>query len=324
MSSPVLEPVAGGGTVAAAATAARRGFFARRRSREWLFIALLLAPALLIYLAYRVVPLLWNVVLSFSYWAPGKAIAFAGLTHYEEMLFQDETFWVALKNTGLFMLATPLSIALALGLALLVDQKVVGKGLYRSIIFLPYPMMVVAVGIVWRWLYNDRGGLVNYALQSMGLISRPIAFLESTQFALAAVMVAAVWQMLGLFVVILLTGLQNIPSHLYEAARIDGALAIHRFWRITLPLLRPSLFLCVILGIIASFTSFDLIYSMTGGGPGRATELLVTYIYKQAFTLTRFDYAAAMTAVMFALFLAIALLANRLSGGDAGKVDIAE
>ncbi len=299
-------------------------FFVRRRSREWLFAWLLLAPALLIYIAYRAIPLVWNFVLSFSYWAPGKEMGFAGLAHYQEMFVHDDTFWIALRNTALFMLTTPITIVLALALAIMVDQKIVGRGLYRSIIFLPYPMMVVAVGIVWRWMYNAQSGLVNYALLSLGVIDQPVAFLETTQFALAAVMVAAIWQMLGFFVVILLTGLQNIPTHLYEAARIDGARAPDRFWRITLPLMRPSLFLCVILGVIASFTSFDLVYSMTGGGPGRATEILVTYIYKLAFTLTRFDYAAAMTVVMFVLFLGIALTANRLAGGDAGKVDIAD
>ncbi len=269
-------------------------------------------------------PLLWNLVLSFSSWAPGGEMHWLGTAHYAEMLVDDETFRVALGNTAIFMLVTPVTIALALGIALLVDTKVLGRGVYRTIIFLPYPMMVVAVGIVWRWLYNDQAGLLNYLLMAAGLIERPIAFLETTRFALGAVMVAALWQMLGFFVVILLTGLQTIPAHLYEAARIDGARAIHRFWRITLPLLRPSLFLCVILGVIASFTSFDLVYSMTGGGPGRATELLVTYVYKLAFTLTRFDYAAAVTVVMFALFLSIALAANRLAGGDAGRVDIAD
>lgn len=295
-----------------------------RRGRQWLFAWLLLAPALLIFAAYRVVPLLWNLVLSFNSWAPGDAMQWLGGDHYAEMFVEDETFRVALANTAIFMLTTPVTIVLALGVALLVDTKVIGRGLYRTLIFLPYPMMVVAVGIVWRWLYNDQAGLLNYLLLSWGLIEQPIAFLETTRFALGAVMVAALWQMLGFFVVILLTGLQTIPAHLYEAAHIDGARAHHRFWRITLPLLRPSLFLCVILGVIASFTSFDLVYSMTGGGPGRATELLVTYIYKLAFTLTRFDYAAAVTVVMFTLFLTIALTANRLAGGDAGRVDIAD
>ena len=298
--------------------------FKRKRSRELAFIWTLLIPALLVYLFYRVIPLLWNVVLSFSFWAPGQPMEFAGLYHYEEMAIYDGGFWTALKNTAIFMLATPIAIALALGLALLVDQKIRGRSLYRTLIFLPYPMMVVAVGIVWRWLYNDNVGLINYVLRSLGLIDRPIGFLESYDFAMASVMAAAIWQIVGFFMIIILTGLQNIPAHLYEAAVIDGARAHHRFWRITLPLLRPSIFLCVILGVIASFTSFDLIYTMTGGGPGRETELLITYIYKASFTLSQFDYAAAMTVVMFVLFLALATLANRLAGGDAGKVDIAD
>lgn len=295
-----------------------------RRTRERAFVWMLLAPALLIYLGYRVVPLVWNAVLSFSFWTPGKPMQFAGLYHYQEMAFYDGIFWEALKNTAVFMLATPISIVLALALALLVDQKIAGRSIYRTIIFLPYPMMVVAVGIVWRWLYNGNVGLINYLLRSAGLIDQPIRFLESYNFAMGAVIVAAIWQIVGFFMIIILTGLQNIPAHLYEAARIDGARAHHRFWRITLPLLRPALFLCVILGVIASFTSFDLIYTMTNGGPGHATDLLITYIYKAAFTLSKFGYAAAMTVVMFLLFLALALITNRLAGGNAGKVDIAD
>lgn len=300
------------------------GLFRRRRHREVAFAWLLLAPALAIYLLYRVIPLGWNFVLSFSFWSPGRPITFAGLEHYEEMLFYDDGFRTALANTAVFMLATPAAIVIALGLALLVNQRLLGRGIYRTIIFMPYPMMVVAVGVIWRWLYDEKVGLINYLLMSTGAISKPIAFLASYDFAMASVIVAAIWQITGFFMIILLSGLQNIPGHLYEAARIDGARAHHRFRRITLPLLRPSLFLCVILGVIASFTSFDLIYTMTGGGPGRATELLITHIYKTAFTLTQFDYAAALTVVMFILFLAIALAANRLAGGDAGRVDIAD
>lgn len=298
--------------------------FHRKRHRELAFIWVLLVPALAIYLFYRVIPLLWNVVLSFSFWSPGRPMEFAGLYHYEEMAFYDDAFWTVLTNTAVFMLATPIAIVIALALALLVDQNIRGRSIYRTIIFLPYPMMIVAVGIVWRWLYNDSVGLVNFVLRSLGLIDRPIAFLESYDFAMMSVMIAAIWQIVGFFTIIILTGLQNIPAHLYEAARIDGARARHRFWRITLPLLRPSIFLCVILGVIASFTSFDLIYTMTGGGPGLATELLITYIYKTSFSLSRFDYAAAVTVVMFLLFLALATIANRLAGGDAGKVDIAD
>lgn len=300
------------------------GMFKTKQTRVNILAWALLVPGLAIFVGYRFIPLLWNIVLSFSFWAPGKQSKFAGFYHYEEMLYFDKGFWVALKNTAVFMLATPVAIALAIGLALLVDQKIRGSNIYRTIIFLPYVIMVVAVGIVWRWLYNDSVGLINYFLRETGIIEQPILFLESSSTAMASVMVAAIWQMTGFFVIILLTGLQNIPSPLYEAANIDGAKAHNRFWRITLPLLRPSIFLCSILGVIASFGAFDLIFTMTGGGPGRATELLITYIYKKSFTLSQFDYAAAMTVVMFVLFVILAGILNRLSGGDAGKVDIAD
>jgi ABC-type sugar transport system permease subunit len=206
----------------------------------------------------------------------------------------------------------------------MVNSRIRGRTVYRTIIFASYPLMVVAVGIIWRWLYDEKVGLINYVLRSLGILDQPVAFLESFDTALPAVIAAAIWQIVGFFMIILLTGLQHIPENLYEAAAIDGAGRWSRFWRITLPLLRPSIFLCFIIGIIASFTSFDLIYVMTGGGPGHATELLITYVYKAAFTLTQFDYAGALTVVMFSLFVFLALLANLLAGGDAGKVDIAD
>lgn len=301
---------------------ARKPLFKTKRRRELAFVWLLLLPALLIFLLYRLIPLAWNGVLSFQYWSPTKPAEFAGLYHYEEMLVYDDVFWEALYNTFFFMLSAPIAIVIAIGLALLVNSQIRGRNTYRTLIFLSYPLMVVAVGIIWRWLYDEKVGLINYILLSLGIIDESIAFLESFSTALPAVMVAAIWQIVGFFMIILLTGLQQIPQHLYEAASIDGANRWRQFYRITLPLLRPSIFLCFVIGIIASFTSFDLIYVMTNGGPGHATELLITYIYKTAFTLTQFDYAGALTLVMFILFLALALIANWLAGGNAGKVDI--
>jgi multiple sugar transport system permease protein len=309
---------------AAGAARSRPGLFARRRHRELLLIWLLLAPALAIFLVFRVVPLLWNLALSFQFWSPMKAAEWAGLFHYEEMFVYDDVFWTALQNTFVYMLTAPIAILIALGLALLVNSRIRGRGVYRTIIFMSYPLMVVAVGIIWRWLYDERVGLINYVLRSLGILDEPIAFLESYATALPSVIAAAIWQIVGFFMIILLTGLQNIPPNLYEAAAIDGAGRVSRFFRITLPLLRPSIFLCFVIAIIASFTSFDLIYVMTGGGPGHATELLITYIYKAAFKLSQFDYAGALTIVMFVLFVGLALIANLLAGGDAGKVDIAD
>ncbi len=296
----------------------------RKRHREYFLVWLLLLPALVIFALYRVIPLLWNAVLSFQFWSPTKPSEFAGLYHYEEMFVYDDVFWEALYNTFKYMLTAPIAIVIALLLALMVNSRIRGRGVYRTIIFLSYPLMVVAVGIIWRWLYDQRVGLINYGLRSAGIIDEPIAFLETFATALPSVIAAAIWQIVGFFMIILLTGLQSIPQNLYEAASIDGASRRSQFWRITLPLLRPSIFLCFVIGIIASFTSFDLIYVMTGGGPGHATELLITYIYKAAFTLTQFDYAGALTVVMFLLFVGIALIGNLLAGGDAGRVDIAD
>jgi ABC-type sugar transport system permease subunit len=310
--------------VPAEAALARSGLFARRRHRELLLIWLLLTPALLIFLAFRIVPLLWNLLLSFQFWSPMKPAEFAGLYHYEEMFIYDDVFWTALRNTFVYMLTAPIAIVIALALALMVNSKIKGRGVYRMIIFMSYPLMVVAVGIIWRWLYDERVGLINYVLRQTGILDQPIAFLESYATALPAVIAAAIWQIVGFFMIILLTGLQNIPPNLYEAASIDGAGRVSQFCRITLPLLRPSIFLCFVIAIIASFTSFDLIYVMTGGGPGHATELLITYNYKSAFKLSQFDYAGALTLVMFVLFVGLALLGNLLAGGDAGKVDIAD
>jgi ABC-type sugar transport system permease subunit len=241
--------------------------------------------------------------------------------HYEEMLLYDDVFWEALWNTLVFMTSAPIGIAIALFIAVLVNADIRGRDVYRTIVFLSYPLMTVAVGIIWRWLYDERVGLINYTLQSLGLIDRPIAFLQSFDWALPAVILASIWQTLGFYMIILLTGLQNIPQNLYEAAAVDGVGRWPQFWRITLPLLRPSLFLCCIIGILNSFTSFDLIYVMTNGGPGHATELLVTYVYKLGFVQTQFDYAAAVTVVQFLLLLLLAWVANRATGGNAGAID---
>lgn len=301
-----------------------RSLLTRKSHRDYLLVWLMLLPALVIFMLFRIIPLLWNGVLSFQFWSPTKPAKFAGLYHYEEMFLYDDVFRETLVNTFKYMLTAPIAIVLALLLALLVDSRIRGRGIYRTIIFLSYPLMVVAVGIIWRWLFDQRVGLINYGLRSFGLIDEPIAFLESFATALPSVIVAAIWQIVGFFMIILLTGLQSIPQNLYEAASIDGASRWSQFWRITLPLLRPSLFLCFVIGIIASFTSFDLIYVMTGGGPGHATDVLITYVYKTAFTLTQFDYAGALTIVMFLLFVGIALIGNLLAGGDAGRVDIAD
>ena len=299
----------------------RSGMLVRtKRTRQAVLVWCFLAPALTIFLLYRVIPLAWNIWLSFQDWSPLRPATFAGLEHYQDMLFYDDVFWEALWHTLIVIASGLLGIVMALGIALLVNAEIRGREIYRTIVFLSYPLMTVAVGIIWRWMYDERVGLFNYILRSLGIIHEPIPFLQSFAWALPSVIIANLWQVMGFYMIVLLTGLQNIPSNLYEAAAIDGAPRFAQFRRITLPLLRPSIFLCFIIGMLNSFTSFDLVWIMTGGGPGHATELLVTWIYKQAFQQSQFDYAAAVTTALFVLLVVIAWLANRLSGGEAGAV----
>jgi ABC-type sugar transport system permease subunit len=298
----------------------RAPFMARKNTRQAVLIWCFLAPSLLIFLLYRILPLAWNVILSFQAWSPLRPAVWIGFDNYDEML-TDDVFWQSLWNTLYIIGSAPIGIAMALGLALLVNADIRGRDIYRTLIFLSYPLMTVAVAIIWRWMFDERVGLINYVARALDLADSPIPFLNSFTWALPSVIAANIWQMLGFYMIILLTGLQNIPGNLYEAAEIDGANAFRRFLRITLPLLKPSIFLCFVIGMLNSVTSFDLVYVMTGGGPGRATEILVTYIYKLGFVQTRFDYAAAVTIIFFILLIAIAWAANRLSGGNAGAVE---
>src|SRR3984885_2881673 len=292
-----------------------------RRRRRAAVVACFLAPSLLIFVVYRILPLVWNVVLSFEAWSPLRPATWVGWDNYSEMLQGDDVFWTALWNTLIFLGSQPLAIALAPGVALLVNTDLKGASVYRTIVFLSYPLMTVAVAIIWRWMYNERGGLINYALRQLGIVHQPIAFLDSFSWALPSTIVANTWQVLGFFMIVLLSGLQNIPPHLYEAARVDGAPAWARLLRITLPMLRPSVFLCLVIGMLNSFSAFDLVYVMTNGGPGHATELLITYIYKQGFGSTRFDYAAALTVAQFVLLLVLTWIAHLAVGGNAGAIE---
>ena len=290
-----------------------------RRRREILLVWAFLLPSLAVFLLYRILPLAWNGMLSlqkFSLFAPPEWI---GIDHYREMA-GDPVFWTSLVNTLWFMASAPVGIVLALAISLMVNTRIRGRDIYRTIVFLSYPLMTVAVGIIWRWMYDEKVGLFNFILRSLGLIDQPLPFLQSFELALPSVLLANVWQILGFYMIILLAGLQNVPQNLYEAASIDGASRWRQFTRITLPLLRPSLFLAFVIGIMTSFTSFDLVYVMTQGGPSHRSEILMTYIYKAAFELSRIDYAAALTVVQFVLLVTLTWLGNRLAGGDAGAV----
>ena len=281
----------------------------------WVF----LLPSLVVFFLYRILPLVWNAVLSVQKFSLFGENSWIGFEHYRYM-FEDDVFWTSLWNTLVYIASAPIGIVLALAVALMVNSEVRGRNIYRTVVFLSYPLMTVAVGIIWRWMYDEKVGLFNFVLRSLGIIDTPLAFLQSFEWVLPSILLANVWQILGFYMIILLAGIQNIPQNLYEAAAIDGASARQQLFRITLPLLRPSLFLAFVIGIMTSFTSFDLVYVMTQGGPAHSSELLVTYIYKNAFELSRVDYAAALTVVQFLLLVVLTWVGNRLAGGEAGAV----
>ena len=297
-----------------------RHVIGQKRRSILLMIYLFLFPSVAIFILYRITPIIWNFVLSFQEWQFIGPNTWVGLRNYAEMI-RDPVFWQSFKNTLIYFFGgTPIAIALAVLVAVLVNNPIRGRNAYRVMIFLPYPITPVAVAIIWQWLYNEKVGLINFVLRTLGLVSDPVPFLQSFTLALPSVIVTTVWQVLGYFVIIVLTGLQTIPDDLYESAELDGASHLVQFFRITLPLIRSTIFLCFIVGIINSFTVFDIIYVMTDGGPGHATEILVTNIYKNAFTFNRMGYAAAMTVFMFLFLLLVTWYSNRVSGGEAGGV----
>jgi multiple sugar transport system permease protein len=317
MAANVLrETVPGRGTIDTPHAAGRGS----KRRRELVLVWVFLLPSLAVFLLYRVLPLLWNVILSFQEFSLFRATRWIGFAHYRDM-WQDDVFWTSLWNTLIYLASAPVGIVLALAVSLMVNSDIRGRNVYRTIVFLSYPLMTVAVGIIWRWMYDEKVGLINFVLRSLGIIDAPLPFLQSFELVLPSVLLANVWQILGFYMIILLAGLQNIPQNLYEAASIDGANGRQQFFRITLPLLRPSIFLAFVIGIMTSITSFDLVYVMTQGGPSHSSELLVTYIYKAAFELSKLDYAGALTVVQFLLLVTLTWIGNRLSGGDAGAVE---
>ena len=234
---------------------------------------------------------------------------FIGLANYREM-FRDPLFWNALRNTAIYALYVPVTMALALGAALIVNQRLRGIRFIRAVVFLPYVVSYVAIAIVWQWIFNFDYGLLNHVLRLVNL--PPVDWLANPKTALVAVMIVSAWVQVGYQMVVYLAGLQGIPESFYEAARLDGARGWQRLRYITLPLLRPVTVFIFVTGVIWSFQVFTLVYVMTEGGPVHSTDVLVYQIYQNAWEFRRLGYASAMSWVLFALLLALTLIQWRV------------
>jgi len=281
-----------------------------------------IAPALAAIAAFFFVPVLAAVFLSLTdfdiYAVASRAnLRIVGTGNYTHLL-QDPRFWVALRNTLYFVVvAGPLSIAASLGAALLITSRLVRfKSLFRTIFFLPVVTTLVAVAVVWRYLYHPRFGLLNYCLSVFGV--GPVDWLGDPRWAMPAIIVMAIWKNFGFNMVIFIAGLQAIPERLYEAASIDGARAWHQFRRVTLPMLAPTFLFVAVMTMIGYFQLFAEPYVMTDGGPANSTLSIVLLMYAEGFRWWNMGYAAAVAFVLFAIILSVTLLAMRWQPLGAG------
>ena len=289
------------------------GILGRRENRAgWWFVS----PALLLILVFFALPVLAALLLSFTdfdlYSIRDFANArFVGLRNYQALL-HNPVFWLAIRNTFYFALVGgPLTLIVSLGAALLVNAPLTrARGLFRTIYFTPFVTTLVAVAIVWRYLYHPQYGLLNAALGAVGIA--PIDWLGSPHWAMPAIILLATWKNFGYNMLILIAGLQSIPEELYEAARLDGAGPVRRFRHVTLPMLGPTLLFVGVITMIGYFQVFTEPYVMTGGGPLKSTETVVLLMYEEGFRWWRMGVAAAYAFALFVVILVGTLVQTRL------------
>jgi putative chitobiose transport system permease protein len=279
---------------------------------------LFLLPALLVLGLTVFYPALQAFYLSFTRYDLIDAPEWIGFANFRR-LWADPIFWQTLRNTLLYLVGVvPILVIAPLGLAILVNQKLRGIRWFRVAYYTPVIISMVVAGIAWKWLYADNG-LLNQLLKFIGLSAEGIPWLTSPAWSIFSVMAVTVWKGLGYYMVIYLAGLQSIPADLYEAAAIDGSDGIRKHWDITLPLMRPYLFLVAVISAISATKVFEEIYIMTQGGPLNSSKTIVYYVYEQAFRELRISYACTIGLVMFLIILALSIVRlgiQRLTGEE--------
>lgn len=271
---------------------------------------LYLMPVIVILFVFHVFPIFMALGVSFYEWDLIGKPEFVGAGNYTR-LFDDPMFWKSIWNTIYYAaVSIPLTIFLSMGIAILLNNPIKGLGFYRTAYFIPVVTSINAVAIVWNFIYHPDFGLLNKILGLFGI--SPIAWLQDPNWAMPAIILMSVWKGLGNNIIIFLTGLQNIPKHLYEAARIDGANRWQQFRHITWPMLSPTTFFIFTMSVIGSFQVFSQVYMMTPrGGPLKSTMVVVYYLYRKAFDQFEFGYALAMAFVLFLIIFACTLF-NKL------------
>lgn len=283
----------------------------RRKAIEgYLFIS----PWVIGFLAFTFGPMLASLYFSLTEYAIVKPPTFVGLANYRYALFEDPLFWSSLGRTFYYACgAVVLSITGSLLAALLLDQRLKATTLFRTLFFLPSLTPIVASAILWTWIYNPNLGPINYLLSAVG-IEGP-GWIQDPDWAIPSLIIMALWGSIGgSRMIIFLAGLQGVPQELIDAAHIDGAGAWRRFWNVTFPMLSPTLFFVMVMGIISSLSVFSVAYIATSGGPAYATWFYVLHLFQQAFKFYAMGYASALAWIFFVLVLVLTGVQLKLSG----------
>jgi putative chitobiose transport system permease protein len=276
----------------------------RRRLIPYLF----LAPALVLLGIFVVYPIIAVVGYSFTDYDIVRPPVPVGLDNYQKLL-EDKTFWLSIQHSLIYLIVTPILIALSIGLAIVVNRTMRGIHIFRALYFVPAVSGSIAIGLAWTWMF-DRNGIINSTLQSLGLIDQPIQWLANPSMVLPIAMLLTIWAGVGYYSVIFLAGLQNIPEELYDAARIDGCTDLQKHRHVSLPGLRPQITFVAVISSLAALKVFDEIYVLTGrtGGILDSGVTIVFYLWKQAFVLGHAGYASAIAMALLAMTLVFSIV----------------
>lgn len=276
---------------------------ARIQAKPWFWPMVFIGPCLLGLLALTYVPVVISFGLSLTKWNLLGSPQWVGLGNYAKV-FSNPLFFKTLQNTGVFVVASVLfETLIALGLAMLLNRAIKGIGVFRTLFFLPVITPMVSVALVWGWIYDPQYGLLNTLLGWVGV--KPIAWLFDPYWAMGAIIALRVWKEMGYTMIILLAGLQTIPGELDESAQLDGATGWNRFCYVTLPMLSPTLFFVITVGVMNALQAFDAVYLLTQGGPQNATQVLVYGVFQNAFQYYQVGQASALAYVLFGIIVAI-------------------
>ena len=279
--------------------------------KKFSFPYLLLLPSLIIIFGVNIYPILHSLYISFfRYHLLFPRVVFNGLENYR-MVLKDPVFQASLLRT-LYFVVVSISLEMLLGLivALMLNENFKGRGLIRALIIIPWAIPTIVNGVLWRWIYQPNFGALNGLLYQLGIIDSYKYWLAKTFLAMNMTILADAWHMTPFYVLLILAGLQGIPGSLYEAARVDGASWFRQLWHITLPLLKPTFLVILVVRTIETFRVFDIIYALTGGGPGDGTKVIGYYAYEQTFRFMDFGTGAAVSIIitLSVLFLAVAYI----------------